>query len=274
MMERERATHVIGVPTMMLALLEQPQLERCDLSALRVVLAGGASVAPEIVRAIEARLGVRFNIGYGQTEASPIITQAWLDDTPEDKAYTIGRPIPQTEVRIADPATGETVPCGVVGELCARGFQVMLGYFDMPEATAAAIDRDGWLHTGDLATMDERGYCRIAGRLKDMVIRGGENLFPVEIESTLLEHPCVADAAVIGVPDRVMGEELAAFIRIVGARPSVEELRAHVRARLAAPKAPRYWIFVDSLPLTGPGKVQKYVLRQQWDSGTLEALQS
>ena len=122
--------------------------------------------------------------------------------------------------------------------------------------------------------MDERGYCRIAGRLKDMVIRGGENLFPVEIESALLEHPCVADAAVIGVPDRVMGEELAAFIRIAGARPSVEELRAHVRARLAAPKAPRYWIFVDSLPLTGPGKVQKYVLRQQWDSGTLETLQS
>jgi fatty-acyl-CoA synthase len=273
-LERERGTHVMGVPTMMLALLEHPQLERRDLSALRVAMAGGASVAPEIVRAIEARLGVRFNIGYGQTEASPIITQARLDDSAEDKAHTVGRPLPQTEVKIADPATGEPVPCGVVGELCARGFQVMLGYFDMPEATAAAIDRDGWLHTGDLATMDARGYCRIAGRLKDMVIRGGENLFPVEIESVLLEHPGVADAAVIGVPDRIMGEELAAFVRAAGARPAVEELRSHVRARLAAPKTPRYWIFVDALPLTGPGKVQKYVLRQQWDSGTLEALQS
>jgi fatty-acyl-CoA synthase len=273
-LERERGTHVIGVPTMMLALLEHPELQRRDLSALRIAMAGGASVAPELVRAIEARLGVRFNIGYGQTEASPIITQARLDDSPEDKAHTIGRPIPQTEVRIADVATGRTVPCGAVGELCARGFQVMLGYFDMPEPTAAAIDRDGWLHTGDLATMDERGYCRIAGRLKDMVIRGGENLFPVEIESALLEHPGVADAAVIGVPDRIMGEELAAFVRAAGARPAVGELRTHVRARLAATKTPRYWIFVDALPLTGPGKVQKYVLRQHWDSGALEVLQA
>ncbi len=273
-LECERGTHVIGVPTMMLALLEQPELERRDLSALRVAMVGGASVAPELVRAIEARLGVRFNIGYGQTEASPIITQVRLDDAEEDKAHTIGLPLPQTEVRIADPATGRTLPCGSVGELCARGFQVMLGYFEQPEATAAAIDADGWLHTGDLATMDERGYCRIAGRLKDMVIRGGENLFPAEIEAVLLEHPGVADAAVIGVPDPLMGEELAAFVRAAGAPPAVGELRAHVRARLAAPKTPRYWIFVDTLPLTGPGKIQKYVLRQQWDSGTLEVWQA
>jgi fatty-acyl-CoA synthase len=268
-LERERGTHVMAVPTMVIALLEHPDLERRDLSSLRVVMAGGASVAPELVRALEARLGVRFNIGYGQTEASPIITQAELDDPPEDKAYTVGRPLPQTEVKIVDPQTGATVRCGAVGELCARGFQLMRGYFELPEATAAALDRDGWLHTGDLATMDERGYCRIVGRLKEMVIRGGENLYPVEIEAVLLEHPGVAEAAVIGVPDRVMGEELAAVVRAAGERPTVEALRAHVRARLAAAKAPRYWAFVDALPLTGPGKVQKFMLRQQWDSGAL-----
>jgi len=146
----------------------------------------------------------------------------------------------------------------------------MRGYFDMPEATAAALDRDGWLHTGDLATMDERGFCRIAGRLKDMVIRGGENLYPAEIEAVLLEHPDVAEAAVIGVPDPIMGEELAAFVRAAGAPPPVADLRRHVRERLAAPKTPRYWVFVDALPLTGPGKVQKYLLRERWGSGTLD----
>jgi fatty-acyl-CoA synthase len=270
--ERARATHLMGVPTMIIALLEHPELQRRDLAALRVVLAGGASVAPELVRAIESRLGVRFNIGYGQTEASPIVTQARLDDSPEKKADTVGQPLPQTEVKIVDPASGATLPCGAVGEMCARGFQLMRGYYDMPEASAAAIDAAGWLHTGDLATMDEEGYCRIVGRLKDLVIRGGENLYPAEIEAALLEHPAVADAAVIGVPDARMGEELAAFVRSGGEPPSAAELRAHLRARLAAPKAPRYWVFVDALPLNASGKVQKFLLRQQWDAGTLHVV--
>ncbi|MCC7464389.1 MAG: AMP-binding protein [Gammaproteobacteria bacterium] len=270
--EQARATHLIGVPTMIMALLEHPEFAQRDLGSLRVVMAGGASVAPELVRAIESRLHARFNIGYGQTEASPIVTQVRLDDSPEVKADTVGRPLPQTEVKIVDPASGATVACNAVGEMCVRGFQVMRGYYDMPEATAAAIDAEGWLHTGDLASMDAQGYCRIVGRLKDMVIRGGENLYPAEIEAVLVEHPAVADAAVIGVSDPLMGEELAAFVRPRGARPPAAELRAHVRARLAAPKAPRYWVFVESLPLNASGKVQKFVLHERWQGGTLSVV--
>jgi fatty-acyl-CoA synthase len=267
LMEREGATHMLGVPTMMIAMLEHPEFERRDLARVRVAVAGGASVPPEIVRAIESRLGVSFCIVYGQTEASPLITQTRLDDTPGDKANTVGPPLPQADVKVADPDTGEPVPFGAVGELCARGYMVMKEYFDKPEATASALDAEGWLHTGDLATMDERGYCRITGRLKDMVIRGGENMFPAEIEAALIEHPDVTEAAVIGVPDPLMGEELAAFVRVSGVPPDVAALRSHVRERLAAPKAPRYWVFVAEFPLTGSGKIQKFVLRERWQAG-------
>ena len=267
LIEQERATHFLGVPTMLIAMMEHPDLQRRDLSALRAVMSGGASVAPELVRAVESRLGASFTIVYGQTEASPIITQTQPGDSPDDKANTVGTPLPQTAVKIVDSGTGDVVRPGVVGELCTQGYLVMNGYFDKAEATAAAIDRDGWLHTGDLATMDERGYFKITGRLKDMVIRGGENLFPAEIEAVLYEHPEVTEVAVIGVPDPKMGEELAAFVRVVGEPPSVEALRAHVRERLAAPKTPRYWIFVDELPLTGSGKIKKYTLRERWEKG-------
>ena len=274
LMERERATHMLGVPTMMIAMLEHPDFSLRDLSHVRVAVAGGASVPPEIVRAIEARLGARFCIVYGQTEASPLITQTRLDDTPDDKAFTVGPPLPHAEVKIVSPATGDLARFGEVGELCARGYMVMKEYFDKPEATAAAIDAEGWLHTGDLATMDERGYCRITGRLKDMVIRGGENMFPAEIEAVLIEHPAVAEAAVIGVPDPRMGEELAAFVRSSAEAPSVEALRAHVRTRLAAPKTPRYWVFLTEFPLTGSGKIQKFVLRDRWTRGEFSAIDS
>ena len=274
LLEQEGSTHMLGVPTMMIAMMEHPDFARRDLSRLRVAVAGGASVPPEIVRAIEARLGVCFSIVYGQTEAAPLITQTRLDDTPDDKALTVGRPMPCADVKIADPSTGQPVPFGDIGELCARGYMVMKEYFDKPEATAAAIDAEGWLHTGDLATMDERGYCRITGRLKDMVIRGGENMFPAEIEAALIEHPLVTEVAVIGVPDPRMGEELAAFIRVAGARPEIDDLRAHVRQRLAAPKTPRYWVFLEQFPLTGSGKIQKFVLRQQWDQGQCHSIDS
>jgi fatty-acyl-CoA synthase len=267
LLERERATHLMGVPTMLIALLEHPNRRRHDLSALRLVVSGGASVPPELVRAIESQFGVGFTVVYGQTEASPLITQTRLDDGPDDRANTIGRPIPQIEVKIIEPGSGEIVPVDTVGELCTRGYHIMHGYFDRPDATTAAICSEGWLHTGDLATMDARGYCRIAGRLKDMVIRGGENLFPAEIEAVLIEHTAVAEAAVIGVPDRLMGEELAAFIRITADPPGIDELRAHVKNRLAGPKAPRYWVFLDEFPLTGSGKVQKFVLRERWGRG-------
>jgi fatty-acyl-CoA synthase len=266
--ERERATHVGGVPTMLIALMEHPDQGGRDVSSVRTVGSGGALVPPDLVRAIEARFGAGFSIVYGQTEASPVITQVPLDASVEDKSGTIGPPLPRTEVRIVDPRSGETVPPGTIGELCTRGYLVMHGYFDMAKATAEAIDADGWLHTGDLATMDERGYCRITGRLKEMVIRGGENLFPAEIEAVLHEHPAVVEAAVVGVPDPRMGEELAAFVRVAaGEPPSEQELRAHVRAHLAAPKTPRYWIFVEAFPLTGSGKVQKFVLRERWEKG-------
>ena len=175
--------------------MEHPDRPGRDLRALRTVTSGGATVPVELVRNVEATLGVRFTIIFGQTEASPCITGTHLDDTPEDKAETLGQPLPQTEVRIIDPATGETLPTGAVGELCTRGYLVMAGYYNMPEATAEAIDAEGWLHTGDLASMDERGYCRIEGRLKDMIIRGGENIYPREIEELLFTHPAVGDVA-------------------------------------------------------------------------------
>lgn len=267
LMEQEGATHMLGVPTMMIAMMKHPEFERRDLSRVRVAVAGGASVPPEIVRKIESRLGVSFCIVYGQTEASPLIAQTLLRDAPDDKANTVGPPVPRADVKVADPTTGEPMEFGSVGELCVRGYMVMKEYFDKPEATAAALDKEGWLHTGDLATMDERGYCRITGRLKEMVIRGGENLFPAEIEAALIEHPDVTEAAVIGVPDPLMGEELAAFIRVTGRPPNAAALREYVRERLAAPKAPRYWVFVDEFPLTGSGKIQKFVLRERWLAG-------
>jgi fatty-acyl-CoA synthase len=275
LIEKERGAAMLGVPTMMIAMMEHPEFSRRDLSSLRVAVAGGASVPPEIVRAIEAKLGVTFSIVYGQTEACPLITMTRLDDAMEEKANTIGQPMPQCEVKIADPITGEPMPLGAIGEICTRGYMVMQEYFDKPEATATTVDRDGWLHTGDLGTMDARGYCRVTGRLKDMVIRGGENMFPAEIESALIEHPSVTEVAVIGVPDPRMGEELAAFIRVSGdARPDIDALRQHVRRRLAAPKTPRYWVFLSEFPLTGSGKIQKFVLRERWAQGEYDAVDS
>ena len=270
LIETERAAALAGVPTVLIALTEDPGFETRDLSSVRAALSGGAVVAPDLVKRIEDRLGVRFSIIYGQTESSPVITQGRLDDSFEDRATTIGRPLPQTEVRIVDPVTGETVPCGVVGELCTRGYLVMHGYYEMPDATADAIDGDGWLHTGDLASMDDRGYCRIEGRLKDMIIRGGENIFPREIEQRLFTHPAVGDVAVVGIPDEKWGEQVCAFVRAApGATPEKDELDAYVRAELAAYKAPRIWVFVDEFPMTPSGKVQKFVLRDRFLAGEL-----
>ncbi len=262
LMETHRATVTCGAPTMLIAAMEHPDRAGRDLSALRIVTSGGATVPVELVRNVEATLGVRFTIIFGQTEASPCITATHLDDTDVDKAETLGQPLPQTEVRIVDPATGETLPCGTVGELCCRGYLVMTGYYNMPEATAEAIDAEGWLHTGDLASMDERGYCRIEGRLKDMIIRGGENIYPREIEELLFSHPAVGDVAVVGCPDPRWGEEVVAFVRPApGMSPTGEELAAFVRARLAPFKTPKRWILCDTFPTTPSGKVQKNLLR-------------
>jgi fatty-acyl-CoA synthase len=271
LVETLRADLMGAVPTMLIAMMEHPAFSTRDLSSLQSVLSGGATVPAVLVRRIESTLGVRFGIVYGQTEASPVITQTRLDDTDTDKAETIGQPQPQQEVKIIDAETGAVVPPGTLGEICSRGYNVMLGYFEMPDATAETIDADGWLHTGDLGTMDERGYLRIEGRLKDMVIRGGENLYPREIEDLLSTHPAVADVAVVGIPDETWGEELAAVVRRAPGHEHVTEteLRAFVRERLAPQKAPRRWAFVDDFPLTASGKIQKFVLRERFTTGEL-----
>jgi fatty-acyl-CoA synthase len=261
--ESEGGTIGLGVPTMLIALVEHPDFTRRDLSRIRGVVSGGSVVPPELVHRIEATLGVPFTVVFGTTECSPILTQTHIDDAPEDRATTLGPPLPQTEVQVVDPGTGEV---SAIGELWCRGYLVMTGYYEMPEATAAAIDAYGWYHTGDLASMDERGYVRIEGRLKDMIIRGGENIYPREIEEVLCQHPAVAECAVLGIPDDHWGEVVVAFIRVApGAAPPAEtELFALCREHLAPHKTPLHWRFVDAFPLTGSGKIQKYVLREQF----------
>ena len=262
LIETERAQVLLGAPTMYLALMEHPDFPTRDLSSLRVVCAGGTPVPPELVQRIEAALRVHFGILYGLTEASGIITQTHCNDTEEDKFTTIGQPLPQAEVKIIDPTSRDLAAPGTVGELCVRGYQVMAGYFDMPLPTAEAIDAEGWLHTGDLCSMDQRGYCRVEGRLKDMIIRGGQNIYPREIEQLLYTHPTVGDVAIVGIPDEKYGEVAAAFIRPApGYTPIQDELVAFCRAHLAPYKTPRYWVFVDQFPLTPSGKVQKVLLR-------------
>jgi fatty-acyl-CoA synthase len=222
---------------------------------------------PALVRRVEATLGVTFSISFAQTESSCSITMSGAADSADDRAETLGRPLPETEVRIADLHTGGTAACGAVGEICTRGYLVMRGYLNAPEATSAAIDADGWLHTGDLGSMDERGYLRIAGRIKDMIIRGGENIYPREIEDVLIGHPAVADAAVLGFPDDHYGETVAAAIRPAGPEPAVDdladELAEFCHARLAAYKVPIRWLITDAFPLTPSGKVRKDALRDQ-----------
>jgi fatty-acyl-CoA synthase len=266
LIEAERAAVFGGVPTMMIAMLGHPDFERRDLSSLRAAVSGGAPVPAELVRQVEGRLGVRFSIVFGTTECSPLLTQVKLDDSARDRAETLGSPLPQTEIKIADVATGAPVPVGQAGELCARGYMVMRGYHDAPEGTAAAIDAEGWYHTGDLASLDIRGYLRIEGRIKDMIIRGGENIYPREIEDVLFAHPAIAEAVVIGVPDQEWGEVVAAYVRPVPGQPAPapEELRAHCRERLAPYKTPRHWVFVDAFPMTASGKIQKFKLRESF----------
>jgi fatty-acyl-CoA synthase len=247
-----------GVPTMLTALLNHPGITQRDMSSVRYALSGGAPVPAELVRRVEAALGIPLLITFAQTESSCSITATRPSDACADRAQTVGRPLPQTELKITDPRSGDTVPPGTIGEICTRGYLVMPGYLGDQEATRAAIDPDGWLHTGDLGSMDERGYCRVQGRIKEMIIRGGENIYPREIEAVLLSHPGVADAAVVGVADRFWGEVVGAVIRAAGDAPPAEaELAEFCRARLAGFKVPSRWLFTGAFPLTATGKVRK-----------------
>jgi fatty-acyl-CoA synthase len=267
LIEQERAVFFPAVPTMLLAMMEHPDFTTTDLSSLEVVMSGGTTVPPEVVRRVEDRFGVRYGSIFGQTEVSGVICQSYPGDTLADKTERVGRPLEQTEVKICDE-TGIPVPCGQVGEVRVRGFGVMLGYVDAPQQTAEAITSDGWLRTGDLGTMDDRGYVQVTGRLKEMIIRGGENVYPREVEAHLSEHPGVGETAVVGVPDERWGEEIAAFVRPApGASLTADELAAFLRARIAPSKVPRQWYFVDELPVTPSGKVQKFVLRDGVLSG-------
>ncbi|CAE6701256.1 AMP-binding protein [Paraburkholderia domus] len=267
----ERGNHIHAVPTMVIALMEHPSRPRLDLTSLKVIMSGGTPVPAPLVVKVMQTFDCRFTITFGQTELNGVICQTFPDDTPERQAETIGRPAPQMEVKIADPQTGATLPLGQTGEIWARGYQSMLGYFDMHEASKSTLREDGWLRTGDQARMDEHGYLRITGRLKDSIIRGGENIYPKEIEDVLWTHQAVAQVAVVGAPDSKWGEIVAAVVRFKDdiPMPTADDLHAFCRARLAAYKTPALWFFVDEFPATSSGKIQKYRLREQIAAGEL-----
>ena len=262
--EQERCTALYGVPTMFIAALADPEFERFDLSSLRTGIMAGSPCPIEVMRQVVERMGMSgVTIAYGMTETSPVSFQSALDDPIERRVTTIGRVQPHLEVKAID-ASGQITPRGVPGELCTRGYSVMLGYWDDPQGTAGAIDAEGWMHTGDLGTIDEAGYGNIVGRIKDMVIRGGENIYPREIEEFLYTHSKIADVQVVGVPDARLGEEICAWIRLVpGATCDEAEVRDFCRGQIAHYKIPRYVRFVEEFPLTVSGKVQKFVIRER-----------
>jgi fatty-acyl-CoA synthase len=261
----ERCTSLYGVPTMFIAELAEPDFASFDLSSLRTgIMAGSPCPAHVMQRVITEMHMEEVTICYGMTETSPVSTQTARGDELERRVGTVGRVHPHVEIKLVDPATERTVPRGQPGELCTRGYSVMLGYWQDPDNTREAIDRAGWMHTGDLATMDEAGYVRIVGRSKDMIIRGGENVYPREIEEFLYTHPGVADVQVVGIPDERYGEEIVAFVRReAGAQLDEDALREHCRTRIAHYKVPRHVRFVEEFPMTVTGKVQKFKLRQQ-----------
>ncbi|MFD5146065.1 AMP-binding protein [Streptomyces sp. NPDC058401] len=263
--QAESCTSLYGVPTMFIAELAHPDFETYDLSSLRTGIMAGSPCPVEVMKEVIDRMGMReVSICYGMTETSPVSTQTRVDDSVERRVSTVGRVGPHLEVKVVDPATGRTVPRGEPGELCTRGYSVMLGYWDQPERTAEAVDAARWMHTGDLAVMDADGYLSITGRIKDMVIRGGENLYPREIEEFLHAHPDVMDVQVIGVPDPKYGEELMAWVRMrEGAEPlTAAAVRAYCEGRLAHFKIPRYVHVVEEFPMTVTGKIRKIEMRE------------
>ena len=263
--DAERCTLIYGVPTMFIAEMEHPDFAKYDMRTLRSGIMAGAPCPVEIMKRVIAEMNCReMSVAYGQTESSPAITQSAADDDLEHRVSTIGRALPETEVKIVAPWNNDILETGERGELCTRGYLVMKGYDQEPEATARAIDADGWLHTGDLAVMRDDGYFHIAGRLKEMIIRGGENIYPREIEEFLHAHPKIADVYVVGLPDARLGEAVLAWIRLkAGESMQEDEVRDYCRGKIAHFKIPQYVRFVDAFPMTVTGKVQKFRIREQ-----------
>ena len=263
--EQERCTSLYGVPTMFIAELGEPDLDDYDLSSLRTGIMAGSPCPVEVMKQVVDRMNLsEVTIAYGMTETSPVSTQTSADDSLDKRVSTVGRVHPHVEVRIADPDTGDTVPRGQAGELMTRGYSVMLGYWDDEARTAEAIDDQGWMHTGDLATMDDDGYINIVGRIKDMIIRGGENVYPREIEEYLYRHPDVVEVQVIGVPNARYGEEIMAWVQLRdGVTLDADNIKAFCRGQIAHYKIPRYIKFTDEFPMTITGKIQKYLMREQ-----------
>jgi fatty-acyl-CoA synthase len=260
----ERCTALHGVPTMFIAELEQLRFTEFDLTSLRTGIMAGAPCPPTLMRRVMDEMHcTEILIGYGETESSPLTHLTSRDDSLERRISTVGTNLPHQEVKVVSLESGRTLPCGEVGEICFRGYHVMRGYHGDPEATRKTIDAAGWLHSGDLGTMDEDGYVRITGRLKDMIIRGGEKVYPAEIEEFFYAHPKIAQVAVFGVPDDYFGEELMAWVRPKGGEQvSEEEIRAYCHDRIAHFKIPRYIWFVDEFPTTVTGKLQKFRMRE------------
>jgi len=263
--EKEKCTALHGVPTMFIAELNDNDFNKYDLSSLRTGIMAGSNCPIEVMKAVNEKMGAtEITIAYGQTESSPVITQTRTNDPLELRVETVGKALPHVEAKIVKPGTMEEVPRGVQGELCTRGYLVMEGYYKNPDATREAIDEEGWLHTGDLAVMDENGYCRITGRLKDMIIRGGENIYPREIEEFLYTHPKVLDVQVVGIPDSVYGEEVMAWIILKeGETATASEIKEYCTGKISKHKIPRYLEFTQSYPMTASGKIQKFKLREQ-----------
>jgi fatty-acyl-CoA synthase len=262
--QKERCTSLYGVPTMFIAELDHPRFKEFEFGTLRTGIMAGSPCPVEVMKKVQTVMHIpEMTIAYGMTETSPVSTQCTTDDPLERRVSTVGRVHPHVEIKIVDPATGSALPRGAAGELCSRGYMVMRGYWNNEEATRLAIDSARWMHTGDLATMDAEGYVNIVGRIKDMIIRGGENIYPREVEEFLYGHPDVADVQVIGVPSEKYGEEVMAWVKLrEGASATGDELAAWCKGKIASYKVPRHWKFVDSFPMTITGKVQKFKMRE------------
>lgn len=260
----ERCTSVYGVPTMFIAQLNHPDFNQTDVSSLRTGIMGGSPCPVEVMKQVRDRMNIReMTICYGMTETSPVSTQTRRDDALQKRVSTVGRVHPHVEIQIVNPETSQIVPRGEPGELCTRGYNVMLGYWNDVNATTEAIDSNGWMHTRDLASMDDDGYVRIVGRLTDMIIRGGENIYPREVEEFLYTHPKIEDAQVIGVPSKMYGEEVMAWLKLkTGTYATDEELSQYCRGQIATTKIPRYWKRVETFPMTVTGKIQKFRMRE------------